>query len=74
MRSSVEITPRWIITGRCGWPILADVLQLEALRQREVDLDRRDRLLLAERIRHLDVDLRAVERGLAGALVVRQAS
>ena len=45
--------------------VLADVVDVEALGQVEVDLDRRTRPLAAEGVDPLDVDLRAVERAAA---------
>ncbi len=48
--------------------VLGDVLQVELLGQMEVDLDGRDRLFAAEDVADLDVELRPVERRLAGRL------
>ena len=47
--------------------------QVELARQVEVDLDRRERLFATLRILHLEVDLRAVERGLTFGFFVREA-
>ena len=52
--------------------ILADVVDIEPLRQIEVDLDRRSRPLATERVDPLDVDLRAVERAAAFVDLVAQ--
>ena len=42
--------------------VFADVLELETLWQIEIELHRRQLPQTADRILHLDVDLRAVER------------
>ena len=54
--------------------VLADVGDVEALRQVEVELDRGALPLAAEGVEHLDVDLRAVEDRAALVDVVRQAA
>src|SRR5271157_1793513 len=50
--------------------VLADILQREALRQGEVELHGRELPQAADRVHQLDVDLRPVERGLAGDQLV----
>src|SRR5690606_2109652 len=60
------------------WPVRAvvrpDVLELEALRQVEVELERGALPLTAERVHQHDVDLRAVERTSALVHLVVQAA
>ena len=57
--------------GRCGWPCLVDVGQVEPLGQhRQVDLDRRHLPLAAERVVDVDVDLGRVERAVLGLELV----
>src|SRR5215472_5114882 len=53
--------------------VLTDVRQLEALRQVEVDLHGRQLPVAADRIAHLDVELRAVERAAAFVHLIRKA-
>ena len=50
--------------------ILRDVLQVEALRQLEIDLHGRIGELPTVGVVHLEIDLRSVERGLTGADLV----
>ncbi len=58
---------RWMAIGRCGWPVLVDVGQVEPLGQHhEVDLDRRHLPLAAEGVVDVDVDLGRVERAVLG--------
>ncbi len=45
-------------------PVLGYVFELEPLRELKVDLDRGVRELAAVGVLHLEVDLRAVERGI----------
>src|SRR5258708_14074057 len=51
--------------------VLADVLEVEALRQLEVDLHCRVGELATVRVLHLEVDLRSVKRGLADTQLIR---
>src|SRR5512144_3077691 len=51
--------------------VLADILEFEALRQVEVELHRGKLPEAPDRVDELDVDLRPVERGLAGDGAVR---
>ena len=72
MKRSIEPNgARWIITGRCGVVVLADVLQAEALRQIVVELHGAELPFAADAVAHDEVDLGAVERRLAllGAVV-----
>ena len=64
-RSMLPNGARWIITGRCG-VVRAGVLQVEPLRQVVVELHGAELPLPADAVVHDEVDLRPVERGLAG--------
>lgn len=57
--------PRWRLVGVRGL-LRGAILQVEALRQLEVELDRRALERAAEGVADLDVDLGAVERAVAG--------
>ncbi len=52
--------------GRCCLAVLADVVQVEAFRQVEVELDRAELPFAAQRVQHLQIDLGTVERAAAG--------
>ena len=66
MNRSIEPNgARWIITGRCGCVVRADVLQLEALGQVVVELHGAELPLAADAVADDEVDLRPVERRLA---------
>src|SRR2546421_3765360 len=58
--------------GAMRFVIRARVLEVEALRQRVVELDSRALPLAADRVVELDVDLRPVERAAADVHAIRQ--
>src|SRR2546430_17603391 len=60
--------------GATRFVIRARVLEVEALRQRVIELDGRALPLAADRVVELDVDLRSVERAAADVHPIRQAT
>ena len=64
-RSNEPISARWINDGSVLGVVGALVAEPEALRHLEVELDRPDLPRAAERVEHVQVDLRPVERAVA---------
>ena len=64
-RSNEPISARWITYGVCSALSAPDVAEPEALRHLDVELDRADLPRAAERVDHVQVDLRPVERAVA---------
>ena len=64
-RSNEPNSARWIIAGPVALVVGADVLEVEAVRELEVDLDGRQLPAPADGVADVDVDLRGVERALA---------
>ena len=69
-RSSEPNSARCSITGRCRAPSLADVAGVEALGQVEVDLERAALPLAPDGVAQHELELRPVERALAGFVAV----
>jgi hypothetical protein len=69
-RSKLPKPARWIMIGLLLGAVLVGVLELEALRQLEVELDGAALPLAAEAVLQVEVDLGAVEGAVAGVELV----